>query len=83
LANPKHVEQVKQGITSWNNWRLISPTPADLSGADLHGVDLSDANELIGANLTGVDLNDANLRGQCPHRNSPWRGPDPCRFARR
>jgi uncharacterized protein YjbI with pentapeptide repeats len=59
----------KQGIASWNNWRLISPTH-DVSGADLSGADLRDAKLsgadlhigiLRGANLTHADLRDAKL----------------------
>jgi uncharacterized protein YjbI with pentapeptide repeats len=71
MANPEHVEILKQGVKEWNEWREAHPdvepglsgadlSRADLSGADLSRADLSEAN--IGmANLRGADLSMANL----------------------
>ena len=63
MANPEHVQIVKQGaeaIRRWlqENWRvLFDLSEANLTGADLGGADLS------GANLSRADLRDANLSG--------------------
>jgi len=77
MANPEHVEILKQGVEVWNKWRMRNPdVKPDLSGANLsdallswanlRGADLSRAN-LIGAvlfraNLSGADLSWADLR---------------------
>ncbi len=78
MANPKHLEILKQGVEVWNQWRVenpgIAPDPgrpdlrkADLSGADLRGANLFHANlfaaNLSGASLTEADLSKANLIG--------------------
>jgi hypothetical protein len=78
LANPEHVEILKQGVEAWNKWRdehpEVMPTLSDgyIGSADLRGADLSDAYlrgadlggaKLIGANLYRADLTDAYLRG--------------------
>jgi len=61
MANPKHVEIVKQGRDAIAEWRGDNPDGRlDLSGADLEGADLSRAN-LDEANLIGADLSAANL----------------------
>jgi uncharacterized protein YjbI with pentapeptide repeats len=65
MANPKHLEILKQGAKAWNEWRdSIHVTPsleyAQLAGADLPGVDLSEA-ELRGASLSGANLSQARL----------------------
>src|SRR5579884_2884574 len=50
-------------VNSWNQWRQEhGDAPVDLSGADLSGARLNDAN-LSGANLSGARLCEANLRG--------------------
>ena len=63
MANPKHVEQLKNGTLSWNAWReetlRIKP---DFSQADLRGVQLRDV-DLSGAILRRADLTGADLRG--------------------
>ncbi len=76
MANPEHVEILKQGVTAWNRWRCEHPevrpelSEAHLVGASLTGVDLSagclSSAELceaclIAANLTGADLAHARL----------------------
>jgi hypothetical protein len=72
MANPEHLKILKDGITTWNKWRIDSNEFPDLSGADLHGtnlakaylsqVDLGKAN-LSEADLSGADLEGANLCG--------------------
>jgi uncharacterized protein YjbI with pentapeptide repeats len=61
MANPEHLELLKQGIASWNEWRKGNPrTVPDLIGANLSKADLSSAH-LIGANLSGAFLSEAYL----------------------
>lgn len=61
MANPEHVERLKQGVNSWNMWRMRErPNPPDLSGADLNGMNLSKA-DLAGVNLAEADLIEADL----------------------
>jgi uncharacterized protein YjbI with pentapeptide repeats len=72
MANPEHLEILKQGVETWNQWRenhqKIYPdlrdadlSKVDLSRATLHFADLSGAT-LSGATLSGADLNEARLR---------------------
>ena len=63
MANPEHVDILKQGVDAWNAWRQDNPDLApDLSHADPHGANLSDAN-LSNANLSNANLSVANLEG--------------------
>ncbi len=68
MANPEHLEILKQGVEQWNKWReehadvLLDLFKADLGGAKLSGADLSRA-DLGGANLQRADLGGANLSG--------------------
>ena len=78
MANPEHLEILKEGVEAWNKWREFNPfvTPnlinanlnenmlsrAQLYSADLRGADLSAAT-LRGANLEGANLGYADLRG--------------------
>jgi len=61
MANPEHVEILKQGVEAWNKWEIekrgVKP---DLSGADLSGANLSRAH-LSGANLRSANLSEADL----------------------
>ena len=63
MANPEHLRALAQGVQAWNAWRkqqpgvLVDLTEADLSGAELPGVDFSRAN------LLSVNLSNANLSG--------------------
>ncbi len=61
MANPEHLEILKQGVDKWNDWRkknlFITP---DLSYANLGDANLRDAN-LSNANLRDANLGNANL----------------------
>jgi uncharacterized protein YjbI with pentapeptide repeats len=67
MANPEHLEILKQGVGQWNRWREERPdVRPDLSGAELIRFGLQKANfsntNLQAAKLEGADLSDANLR---------------------
>jgi uncharacterized protein YjbI with pentapeptide repeats len=61
MANPEHLEILKQGVEQWNKWtnEHYDVTP-DLSRADLEKASLGRAN-LGGANLRGANLREAIL----------------------
>jgi hypothetical protein len=71
MANPEHLQILKQGVEAWNQWRDqnrdITPSlrQANLTGADLTRTDLRRAEltraDLYGANLHRTDLHGANL----------------------
>ena len=58
MANPEHLQNLKQGVRAWNKWRdqhrEIRP---NLWGAGLRGATLGEAN------LSRVMLREANLMG--------------------
>lgn len=57
MANQRHLAKLKEGVGSWNEWRLANPSiHPDLSGADLTRF------ELVGANLANSNLSNSNLR---------------------
>jgi uncharacterized protein YjbI with pentapeptide repeats len=73
MADPSHLDILKEGVEAWNEWRTQNPsiTPdltaahllmADLSGANLSHANLSEA-MLAQADLTRANLTDANLSG--------------------
>ena len=68
MANPEHVEILKQGVEQWNKWRNehrdVKPdlSEANLAGAILVRADLGRA-KLWHANLEGADLTAGNLGG--------------------
>ena len=72
MANPEHLEILKQGVEVWNKWREetdeveVDLTEADLVEANLRGAYLGKANlqgaHLRGANLQGAYLGEANLQ---------------------
>jgi uncharacterized protein YjbI with pentapeptide repeats len=78
MADPDHLNKLRQGVDAWNAWRQREPLiRPDLSGADLTRANLSEANlsqadltkadlreaTVSGANLAKADLTRANLRG--------------------
>jgi hypothetical protein len=71
MANPEHIERLKQGIESWNAWRNENPEEPDLSLANLNGASLRLADlfgtDLSRANLHQADLTRAYLRGANLH----------------
>lgn len=61
MANPEHVEVLKQGVEAWNDWRDSSEgIELDLNHANLVGMDLRHTN-LSNVNLIHTDLSWANL----------------------
>jgi len=63
MANREHLRTLFRGPKAWNTWRSLTPrSKPDLSGADLRGVALKNAN-LRDANLSGTVLIDADLSG--------------------
>lgn len=68
MANPEHLEILKQGPKAWHSWRNKHPTiipdlsMGNLEKADLHDTDLRAAN-LRKANLRVADLTLTDLRG--------------------
>ena len=58
MANEQQLELLRQGVQSWNDWRLSNKqAEVDLRRAPLVGMDLREAN------LTGADLSNAHLGG--------------------
>jgi hypothetical protein len=51
MANPDHLEMLRQGVDAWNVWREQQPVEPDLSEADHREMDF----------FGGADLTDANL----------------------
>ena len=64
MANAEQLALLRQGVTAWNEWRLMNeqhhPSVIDLSGADLTDAHLVHAN-LTRTNLTNANLSRANL----------------------
>jgi uncharacterized protein YjbI with pentapeptide repeats len=62
MANPEHVDLVKRGMETVEDWRARFPDQRlDLEGADLKKVNLIQAH-LDGANFTRADLSGAMLK---------------------
>ncbi|NTU52310.1 MAG: pentapeptide repeat-containing protein [Chlorobiaceae bacterium] len=61
MADPKHLEIIKQGPEAWNDWfaKHSNITP-DLKGADFSGMSLVEV-RLSGANLAGAVFTHADL----------------------
>ena len=68
MANPKHLQMLKQGVGKWNQWRKDhqwyqgSVDDEAVLSHDLSETDLEKA-DLRGVNLSGADLSGSNLRG--------------------
>ncbi len=63
MANPEHLEILKQGVEQWNKWRKEHPDVApDIREAELAKAKLLEAN-LRKADLRGANLGRANLGG--------------------
>lgn len=68
MSSPRHLAILAKSLNAndtllWDEWRYQNPDiHPDLSGADLHGANLTLA-DLRGANLTGANLDRASLRG--------------------
>jgi uncharacterized protein YjbI with pentapeptide repeats len=63
MANPEHLDLLRQGVPVWNDWRFkVSSVCPDLRDADLNGAILIVAN-LCKAALGGANLRLANLQG--------------------
>src|SRR5215471_8914211 len=62
MANPEHLQILKQGVEALHQWRMQHhwDITLDLSGANFNGTDLFRAN-LSHANLRGASLGGANL----------------------
>ena len=61
MANPDHLQKLREGVAAWNQWRSENPDVAiDLHSADLRDAELRGAN-LREANISGCDLRDAVL----------------------
>ena len=67
MADQTHLQLLKEGVATWNQWRIDNPKvspnlrEAELRQQKLDGANLSDA-DLWGAQLYKASLNDANLR---------------------
>jgi uncharacterized protein YjbI with pentapeptide repeats len=63
VANPEHLDILRQGVDIWNEWRKneLKVRP-DLGGADLRKANLN-LTDLHGAMLGGADLYEASLIG--------------------
>lgn len=68
MADPEHMEILKQGVEAWNIWRNENPdivpnlNEANLVGAYITGVNLSGAS-LVGADLERANFLEANFVG--------------------
>ncbi len=73
MANPEHLQILKQGVEAWNTWRNhnehLRPdlSDADLQGVDIRGAYLAEADssrvDFSGRDLSGALLNDADFTG--------------------
>lgn len=61
MANQKHLNNLKKGMSAWNAWIKSSGERPDLRDADLRGMDLKGYN-LKEALLKGANLDKANLQ---------------------
>jgi len=57
MANPNHVDRLKESADAWNRYRKQSGETPDLNEADLSGISIA------GADLRGALMFRTNLRG--------------------
>jgi len=63
MANPEHLEIIKQGVDAWNAWRQEHPEiEPNLANADLNEMRLNEAN-LNNTDLRRADLQNTDFRG--------------------
>lgn len=73
MANPEHLEILKQGVEVWNEWRIGYPeiqpdlNQAKLDNAEFSNINLSNTSlfsaGLYASNFNGANFNGAKLRG--------------------
>ncbi len=73
MANPDHVNKIKEGVSSWNEWREKNPEIkpdlgwANLVSLDLKEVHFNESNLKLAfcrdSNFTNADFSNANLYG--------------------
>lgn len=67
MADPPHVEKLKEGVRSWNDWRRESPVTPQLDGITIGADEFGDSplwDGVLGTfNLAKANLRDASLRG--------------------
>lgn len=63
MANPEHLEILKQGVGNWNSWIVEKRNNAPLFWPDLSEANLIAADLQGGVNLSGASLSGANLSG--------------------
>ncbi|MCK9688903.1 pentapeptide repeat-containing protein [Scleromatobacter humisilvae] len=64
MANPQHLKLLKEGTSTWNEWRESSPEIVpDLSNAAITGLEFAFGINLAGADLRGADLSSCRLAG--------------------
>jgi hypothetical protein len=66
MANPEHLQMLKEGIAKWNQWRAEARITPDLSLADIPSTNFRNANllrtDFHGANLNAADFCGADIR---------------------
>lgn len=62
MAEPKHLEILKQGRKAWNHWHINNKENVDLSGAELHG-EIFDQFKFDRTNFNGANLQGAIING--------------------
>jgi hypothetical protein len=74
MANPEHLDRLRQVVDDWNAWRAENPSiRPDLSRADLYGVDLYRANlSRAEVTMSANDKSDTRRRAQ---RSGPHAAP--------
>ena len=62
MANPEHLEILKQGVEAWNQWREQNPqTKPDLSGAILREANLGGATGLTKDQIDKAMINEETI----------------------